>query len=73
MRMKPCYIGGKSHYSEWYQQEQDNLTKHLDSFIKGDLGDGKDLCHVTLVSDGGEPSYVLSSAILRCKINITTI
>ena len=22
--------------------------------MKGDLGDGKDLCHVTLVSDDGE-------------------
>ena len=29
-------------------------TSSLNSFIKGDLGDGKDSCHVTLVSDDGE-------------------
>ena len=51
--MKPCYKGGKSNCSECYKQEQDILNKHLDRFIKGDLGDGKDSCHVTLVSDDG--------------------
>ena len=45
--------GGKSNCTECYQQfkEQDNLTKHLDSFIKDDIGDGIDSCHVTLVDD----------------------
>ena len=44
MRIKPCYKGVKSNCGECYQQEQDILTKDLDSFIKVDLGDGIDLC-----------------------------
>ena len=42
---------------QWAKHENEiltNRTKHLNSFIKGDLGDGKDLCHVTLVSDDGK-------------------
>ena len=48
--------GGKSNCTECYQQckEQDSLTKHLDSFIKEDIGEELDLCHVTLVNDDGK-------------------
>ena len=50
------YERGKSNCSECYQQfkEQENLSKHFDSSIKGGLGDGKDSCHVTLVNEDGE-------------------
>ena len=48
--------GGNSNCTECYQQfkEQDSLNKQLDSFFKDDLGEGKYLCHVTLVNADGE-------------------
>ena len=48
--------GGESNCSECYKQfkKKNNLTKHLESFIKGDLGDGKDLWHATFVNYDGE-------------------
>ena len=48
--------GGESNCSECYKQfkKKNNLTKHLESFIKCDLGDGKDLWHATFVNYDGE-------------------
>ena len=58
-----CYKGGKSYCRECYQQEEDILAKHLGSFIEGDLGDGKDAYHVTLVKDDGE--HIINKSLLH--------